>query len=99
MNVIAPPEYEGPEDELSVIAACLSAWPSCYRMGEHDTNVCRKASAALVEIGQLTKIAEIADGIQSLHPGKDGGLGQWKELREALDAWKLPTKNSHPNAE
>ena len=56
--------------------------------------LCRIEEAA-DEIGQLTKIAEIADGIQSLHPGKDGGLGQWKELREALDAWKLPTKDTH----
>jgi len=35
---------------------------------------------------KLLAVAEIADGIQALHKGKAGGLGQWTELREALNA-------------
>ncbi len=36
-------------------------------------------------IDKLEAVRGIADGIQTLHKGKEGGLGQWKELREALN--------------
>ena len=58
-------------------------YAECYKDLTDET---LRANDAEARNELLERVLEIANGIQALHKGKAGGLGQWTELREAIAA-------------